>query len=190
MKKFIILAVVGILALAVGVGARYYFEQKSIVVSSPSVQTKAENVNPVLVNEEKIPEETTTVTQVPPTIVVVVVSGDSALASARDNQRKANVSSLANAAFQFDLDYNGVWNCAGKPMPKIATSVKSSSGGFNAAPCLVPDYLFQMVIDPIAGHWTSATDYDSGYAIYQDAQGKFVVTAPSAEGGEISGRSY
>jgi|GEM_PF-1975939 len=144
-------------------------------VAAPTFEQKAA---PKIVTKVQSAPNTTTVSEVDAFIAV------------RDRQRKVDALALALAASQFNTDYGGNWDCASGMVPKVATAIKSGPGGFDAEPCLAPEYIARIMYDPSVGYWRDETDYDSGYFIYQDTQGKFVVTAPSAENGEIVARSY
>jgi hypothetical protein len=71
----------------------------------------------------------------------------------------------------------------------VATVVKYGTGypaySGDIASCLVPDYLSSLPYDPsLAGaHYSGLTDYDTGYEIMQDANGR--ITASST--GELTG---
>jgi peptidoglycan hydrolase-like protein with peptidoglycan-binding domain len=64
-------------------------------------------------------------------------------------------------------------------VPNVATVVKSGSGGFDLAPCVVPAYISALPYDPSAAgaHYVSETDYDTGYQVFQDANGRVTVSA-------------
>ena len=116
-------------------------------------------------------------------IVLVAVNPARQFKLARDSQRVSNVNALLNAIHQNMAEHRGLFLCNGAPkaIPLAATVVQSapSGGPGDIASCLVPDYISALPYDPsLAGaHYTSAADYDSGYEIAQDANGR--ITASS-----------
>jgi len=62
----------------------------------------------------------------------------------------------------------------------------ASASGYDIGPCLVPDYISQLPFDLSAtgAFWDDETNYNTGYSVHQDANGRTVVRAPAAELGE------
>jgi hypothetical protein len=84
-------------------------------------------------------------------------------------------------------DNKGVFEtgCAAGAIPTTSTTI--SNAGYNVASCLIPTYISVLPYDPSAAgaHYTSDTDYNTGYVIMKDAvTGRITVVAPSAELGE------
>ncbi|PIR88660.1 MAG: hypothetical protein COU09_01040 [Candidatus Harrisonbacteria bacterium CG10_big_fil_rev_8_21_14_0_10_44_23] len=79
------------------------------------------------------------------------------------------------------VDNTGVWTCASGALPATSTVISTST--YDIADCLVPLYLPQLPVDPTAGVWTDATDYNTGYTVYQEGglTGRVTVAAPAAE---------
>ena len=93
-----------------------------------------------------------------------------------------------NSISQNIAEHRGVFTCDINPiaLPIVPTTVKSatSTGGFDLAPCVVPIYISALPYDPSysGAHYTNTNDYDTGYVIYVDSDGR--VTASST--GEIT----
>ncbi len=102
-------------------------------------------------------------------VVLVAVNPSRQFASARDVQRRSGLYSLTNAIYQYAAENNG-------DIPDgITTSTQTLGTSFlNLADDLVPTYLPEMPIDPSSG-----SQEDSGYQIYEDADGRIVATADS-----------
>jgi len=121
-------------------------------------------------------------------VVLVAINPVRQFKLARDSQRMSNVNALLNSISQNIAEHKGVFTCGMSPLalPTVPTVVRSatSTGGINLAPCLVPTYISVLPFDPTVpgAHYTSVSDYDTGYVIYQDAEGR--VTASST--GEIT----
>ncbi|MCX6715849.1 MAG: type II secretion system protein [Candidatus Taylorbacteria bacterium] len=123
-------------------------------------------------------------------VVLVAVNPARQFKLARDSQRTANVNTLLNAIHQNISEHKGAFVCNGtvRTIPSTATVVKYGDGyptyQGDIASCLVSDYLSALPFDPsISGaHYTGVTDYDSGYEIFQDSNGR--ITASST--GELS----
>lgn len=118
-------------------------------------------------------------------VVIVAINPARQFAQARDAQRWSNVNAMLNGTGQRIADQRGIFEtgCAAGAIPTTATNM-ASTGGYDIGPCLVPTYLPQMLFDPSAtgAHWTSVTDYNTGYSIVKDATtGRITVSAPSAE---------
>jgi len=123
-------------------------------------------------------------------IVIIAINPARQFAQTRDTNRTAAVRAILDAVGQRIADNRGVFenDCAAGAIPATATIMKST-GGYDIAPCLVPTYMPTMVFDPSAAgaHYTSNTDYDTGYTIMKDATtGRITVAAPSAEISPIS----
>lgn len=119
-------------------------------------------------------------------VVLVAINPSRQFKLARDSQRVSNVNALLNSISQNMAEHKGIFTCGTTPLPvpTVPTIVKSGSGGFDLAPCVVPTYVSSLPYDPSASgaHYTSVTDYDTQYFVSQDADGR--VTASST--GEIT----
>lgn len=121
-------------------------------------------------------------------VVLVAINPSRQFKLARDSQRVSNVNALLNSISQNIAEHHGVFVCGQTTfvLPTTPTVVKSatSTGGIDLAPCVVPTYLSVLPYDPSAlgAHYAALNDYDTGYVVYQDAEGR--VTASST--GEIT----
>lgn len=123
-------------------------------------------------------------------IVLVAVNPARQFKLARDSQRTANVNTLLNAIHQNISEHKGSFVCSGvvRNIPTVATDVQYSTGypsyAGDIASCLVPDYVSSLPFDPskTGAHYVSYTDYDTGYEIFEDTNGR--ITASST--GELT----
>lgn len=122
-------------------------------------------------------------------VVLVAVNPARQFKLARDSQRVSNVNALLNSIHQNIAEHRGVFMCGGvtKDIPLVATVVKSSSPAGDPgdiASCIVPDYISSLPYDPslTGAHFTSVSDYNTGYEISRDANGR--ITASST--GELT----
>lgn len=118
-------------------------------------------------------------------VYVMVANPAAQLATSRNSERTLELQAVMNAIRQNIADQsNEQFSCAAGPVPTTTTNMASASGSYNIAPCLVPTYgLFTLPVDPSASsaHWTSISDYDTGYAIMMNASGSITLSAPNAE---------
>ncbi len=114
------------------------------------------------------------------TIVLVAINPARQFKIARDSQRTANVTAILNAVGQNMADHSGAFVCEGQitQFPEEATNM-TSDGGFDIARCVVPDYISALPYDPIKdnAHYTDDTDYNTGYSLLADADGRVTVSA-------------
>ncbi len=111
------------------------------------------------------------------------------LASSRNSERLFQLQAIMNAVRQNLADQsNQQFFCSTGPLPTSTKRMTSAagSGNYNIAPCLVPTYLFTMPFDPSAtsGHYTSVSDYDTGYTIVISTSSVITLAAPYAELGK------
>lgn len=119
-------------------------------------------------------------------VVIVALNPARQFAQARNTQRWSNVNTILNAVGQRLADNKGTFEtgCAAGAIPNSSTTIAVGTSSYDIAPCLVPTYISTMPYDPSAtgAHYTSNTDYDTGYKIYKDATtGRVTVAAPTAE---------
>jgi type IV pilus assembly protein PilA len=119
-------------------------------------------------------------------VVIVALNPARQFAQARDTQRQSNVNTILNAIGQRMADNRGIFEsgCAAGAIPNTtSTKMATGAGSYDIAPCIVPTYVSSMPYDPSASgaHYTSNSDYDSGYFVFKDANGRITVSAPSAE---------
>lgn len=115
-------------------------------------------------------------------VVIVAINPARQFAQARNSQRQANVTAILDAVGQNLADNRGTFTCADGVIPTTATNMSSAAADYDIAPCIVPNYLSTMVVDPSTGTFTSVTNYDSQYSIQRDATtGRVTISAPDAE---------
>jgi prepilin-type N-terminal cleavage/methylation domain-containing protein len=117
-------------------------------------------------------------------VVLIAINPGRQFKLARDSQRTSNVNAILNAVGQNIAENRGQFKCSGTvtAIPSTVTSL-ASTGGFDIAPCLIPVFISSMPHDPstIGAHYTSNTDYTTGYTIIQDTNGRVTVSAPDTE---------
>lgn len=118
-------------------------------------------------------------------IGIVVFNPAGQLARARNSERELHLQAIINSIRQNIADQSGgSFSCASGALPTSSKKMAIGGGNYDIAPCIVPTYLPVMPHDPTAagGHYSSNTDYDTGYFVLQNATtGQVTVTAPSAE---------
>lgn len=118
-------------------------------------------------------------------IVLVAVNPARQFKLARDSQRTSNVNAILNAIHQNIAEHRGSFVCNASPrsLPAVPTVVRSSTTTptyvGDIATCVVPDYISSLPFDPSlpGAYFASTTDYDTGYEIFQDNNGR--ITASS-----------
>jgi type IV pilus assembly protein PilA len=128
-------------------------------------------------------------------IVLVALNPARQFAEARNSQRVSNTTTILNAIGQRIADNKGIFEgefTVGEDTytcPALTAGTDyaiKSSGGLDLS-CLTPTYIpASLPVDPSASgaHWKSASDYDTGYQVSVDDNGRYTVSAPSAELGE------
>jgi type IV pilus assembly protein PilA len=102
---------------------------------------------------------------------------------ARDLQRNTNLSALLDAINQNMSEHKGVFVCNGEntELPSTETRVKSSlsASAGHISNCLVPNYISSLPYDPSmsGAYWKGKDDYDTGYSILVNADGRLEARA-------------
>ena len=117
-------------------------------------------------------------------VVLVAINPSRQFKLARDLQRSTNLDAILNAIHQNMSEHKGIFVCSGttRPIPATYTRIKSSTviGDLgDLAGCLVPNYIASMPFDPSlsAAHFASTTDYDTGYDITIDSDGRLLASS-------------
>lgn len=124
-------------------------------------------------------------------VVLIAINPARQFAQARDSQRTSNVNAILNAVgqnlsdnagvFDADFDDDGTDDCDALTIPTAAGNVADDD--IDIAPCLVPDYMNALPVDPSDpdAQWTDETDYETAYTIEVEANGRITVCAPVVE---------
>lgn len=117
-------------------------------------------------------------------VVLIAINPARQFKLARDSQRTSNVAAILNAVGQNIAENKGVFKCENAPLEIPSSAAVISSDGIDIAPCLIPEYISTLPFDPSqsGAHFTNNENYNTGYVIYQDENGR--ITASST--GEIS----
>lgn len=119
------------------------------------------------------------------TVVLVALNPARHFAQARNSQRASNVNAILNAIGQNIADNKGTTTCA---IDTTERTMKKPAGATDVdiRGCLVPTYIAELPVDPQSGsaYDSGTTNYNSGYTVAKDANGRITVKAPSAELGE------
>ncbi|PIR54478.1 hypothetical protein COU75_00605 [Candidatus Peregrinibacteria bacterium CG10_big_fil_rev_8_21_14_0_10_42_8] len=125
-------------------------------------------------------------------IVIVAINPTKQLADARNAQRRSDVNTILNAAYQYAIDNNGTLPaCIDTTAKGVCTGGSNCTGytaptsGLPVAGCdldaLTGSYLVNLPTDP-SGTPTGSVEY-TGYDIVRDTNKRVTVTAPFAENG-------
>ena len=126
-------------------------------------------------------------------VVLVAVNPARQFKLARDSQRVSNVNAILNAIGQNISEHKGTLVCNGgsvviPSVPSLVTSSSTITGSngsrIDLGICLVPDYISSLPYDPAitTAYYASSTDYNTGYEVYRDNNGR--ITASST--GELT----
>jgi type IV pilus assembly protein PilA len=118
-------------------------------------------------------------------IVLIAINPARQFAQARNSQRVSNVETILNAVGQRMADNKGVWDttdCDALPAPTISETDNVIDADDVDLSCLVPTYIStSLPADPgdsTAYYWESAGDYNTGYTVEQDTDGRITICAP------------
>jgi len=117
-------------------------------------------------------------------VVLIAINPARQFAQARDSQRTANVNAILNAVGQNIADNAGVFTCVAGPLPQNIKTLKSGSSSteYNIRPCIVPNYMPEIPVDPVGGVEFSGGTYDTKYTIVSSSTtGRISVCAPNEE---------
>lgn len=118
-------------------------------------------------------------------VVLVAINPARQFKLARDSQRVSNVTAILNAISQNIAENKGLFVCGNQlPEPEETISVQE----LDIASCLIPNYISVLPFDPgIAdAYFNSITDYDTGYRVGQDSEGRVTVSADGEINTDIS----
>lgn len=111
-------------------------------------------------------------------IVIIAVNPARQIAQTNNAQRDSDVRAMIDAVHQYSIDNRGVLPTE-IPDTAAAAVVGSAVGQIDICSYLVPTYVAEMPYDPTAtgAHFTSCADYNTGYTISTDADGRVTVSA-------------
>lgn len=115
--------------------------------------------------------------------VIVAVNPARQFKLARDTKRLTDVNAILNSIGQNMSENQGVFKCAALPngIETLTRTIKSGTPGSDIYDCVVPNFLANIPLDPNKPgvHFTDSTDYDTGYIIVADTNGRITVAAQS-----------
>jgi type IV pilus assembly protein PilA len=124
--------------------------------------------------------------------VIVAVNPARQFAQGRNSQRISNVNAILNAIGQNIADNRGIFTCNGaayelaEAASGSAAEIKKDQAGGDIRPCIVPAYISEIPLDPAGGTNTCGDencdpgDYNTGYTVSLDDNGRITVCAPNA----------
>jgi prepilin-type N-terminal cleavage/methylation domain-containing protein len=99
--------------------------------------------------------------------VIIALNPARQFSQARDSERWSHVSVISNSIQQRIAENRGVWSCDSGDIPTVTSTI--SATGYNLCPCLVPNNLAALPVDPNTGTYVSCTEYDTNYSIIRNA---------------------
>lgn len=117
-------------------------------------------------------------------IVIVAINPARQISQANNTQRSSDIQAVLNAVHEYTIDNRGQIPAE---ITTTSTVVGSGASQINICSYLVPTYVAEMPFDPTAAgaHYKDCSDYDTGYTIAKDANGRITIVAPNAELSEI-----
>jgi prepilin-type N-terminal cleavage/methylation domain-containing protein len=116
-------------------------------------------------------------------VVIVALNPARQFAQARDSGRSSNLNAILNAIGANAIENRGLFNCSagGGALPTSSVIMGTGVGQYNIAPCIVPTYIATLPVDPKVGSYTSVSNYNTGYTILQESNGRIRLAAPNTE---------
>ncbi len=114
-------------------------------------------------------------------IVIVAINPTKHLPDARNAQRRSDVNTILNAAYQYAIDNNGTLPaCIATTSKNVCVGGSSCTGVTDGCDLdvLTGSYVVNIPTDP-----SGATANDTNYDIIRDANSRVTVSAPAAEQG-------
>lgn len=122
-------------------------------------------------------------------VAVIVANPGRQLAQARNQKRQADLRVIINAIRSNMNDTRtGVFTCVAGDIPTTTKRMAVGAGNYDIANCVVPVFTFALPFDPStsSAHYTSNTDYDTGYYVLKSSStGQITLTAPATEGAPV-----
>lgn len=121
-------------------------------------------------------------------IVIIAVNPTKQFGQANDAQRQSDVNAILNAVSQYAAEHRGSLP-SGMPAENNTGAILTNNGtdGTGSGFCndLTPTYISTLPIDPKGAdegyEINNCSDYDTGYVIGLEADGRITVSAPEAE---------
>ena len=119
-------------------------------------------------------------------VVLVAINPARQFGQANNSQRSGNVNVILNAIGQYMIDNRGSLPASIGALADDETQTISKTGGIDLCTDLVPTYIPALPSDPKSGQngvpvLDCSEDYNIGYEITKDADGRITVSAPLAE---------
>jgi prepilin-type N-terminal cleavage/methylation domain-containing protein len=120
-------------------------------------------------------------------IVIIAVNPGKQLADGRNTRRSADVTTIINAVYQYEIDNRGTLpgaiqsnaDCSGTSSNEICKTGGSCSGLTDLTPLTTNEkYLPSIPVDPGVG-----AGNNTGYFIHMDSNNRITVCAPNSENG-------
>jgi len=109
-------------------------------------------------------------------ITIIALNPGQNIDDANDVRRKADVTTILNAVWQYAANNNGTFpaGLTGTTPLAIASATTDFDDFCNN---IVPDYLARLPADPSTGSYTDCTTFATGYTINLDASGRRVTVS-------------
>jgi prepilin-type N-terminal cleavage/methylation domain-containing protein len=111
-------------------------------------------------------------------IVIIAINPSKQLGDSRNAQRKADVTTILNAVYQYSIDNSGALPASITAVATPVCKTAAACAGLIDLSVLTASekYLVSIPFDP-----TGSTVNSAGYTIVKDANNRITVAAPSAE---------
>lgn len=124
-------------------------------------------------------------------ITLIAINPSRQFKQANDTKRASDVNTILNAVGQYAAELTNKGNLpAGIPSAGTAFEIKAPAGadGVDLCTALVPTFIQALPADPLTNGGAPVTaadcatgNYNTGYYIEQDANGRVTVSAPAAQ---------